>query len=57
MQALVYDDVAYIVPFYPQVAQAYRHDRFSGWPQAMPRLALESRRVLAGLRPLPVPAP
>lgn len=32
MQKIVFDDVVYIIPFYDQTVQAYRSDRFTGWP-------------------------
>lgn len=56
MQRLVHEAVVYIVPFYPDALQAYRRDGFGGWPDA-PRVALESRASLLGLRPLAQAAP
>ncbi len=41
MQQLMFDDVAYLVPFYPNASQAYRTDRFIGWLTTESRIALE----------------
>jgi peptide/nickel transport system substrate-binding protein len=41
MQEMVHQDVVYIIPYYAQAAQAYRTDRFTGWLDDQPRLALE----------------
>ena len=41
MQQIVFDDVAYIIPFYAQAVQAYRTDRFAGWITDKPKIALE----------------
>ncbi|MDA0334140.1 MAG: ABC transporter substrate-binding protein [bacterium] len=50
MQQLVHDTNVYVVPFYPDVVQAYRTERFTGWLEDAPRVALESRQALARLR-------
>ena len=41
MQKLAFDDVAYIIPYYDQEVQAYRTDRFTGWIDDQPKLALQ----------------
>ena len=41
MQEILHQDVAYIIPFYPQATQAFRTDRFTGWITDMPKVALE----------------
>jgi peptide/nickel transport system substrate-binding protein len=41
MQQIVHDDAAYIIPFYYETIQAYRTDRFKGWLDNQPKLALE----------------
>lgn len=42
MQQIVFDDVVYIIPFYDQTVQAYRSDKFTGWPSGDGgKLALE----------------
>ena len=41
MQQIVYDDVVYIVPYYPLEVQAFRTDRFTGWLIGAPKLALD----------------
>jgi len=41
MQRIVFDDVVYIIPYYEQTVQAFRSDRFTGWPTEAGKLALE----------------
>jgi peptide/nickel transport system substrate-binding protein len=53
MQQLVHQDVVYVIPFYTRVVQAYRADRFTGWPLGAPRVALESPAVLTRVERLP----
>ena len=52
MQEIVHNDVVYIIPYYPQKAQAYRTDRFTGWLDDQPRLALEDLSSLARITPV-----
>jgi peptide/nickel transport system substrate-binding protein len=51
MQEIALRDVVYIVPFYPDSAQAYRKGRFTGWRVGSPMLAFEDRSTLAFLTP------
>jgi peptide/nickel transport system substrate-binding protein len=54
MQRIVFDDIVYIIPFYDQTVQAYRTDRFSGWPVAEGgKLALEDITSLIVIEPIP----
>jgi peptide/nickel transport system substrate-binding protein len=55
MQEIVHRDVVYIVPFYAQALQAYRTDRFTGWPAESPRVALEERCSLLVIEPSGTP--
>jgi peptide/nickel transport system substrate-binding protein len=53
MQRIVLEDVVYIIPFYPHAVQAYRTDRFTGWPIIEGgRLALESLISLVVIEPV-----
>jgi len=53
MQQIVFDDVVYIIPFYDQAVQAYRSDRFSGWPTGSGgKLALEDITSLIVIKPV-----
>ncbi|MFO1350964.1 MAG: ABC transporter substrate-binding protein [Gammaproteobacteria bacterium] len=52
MQRIVLEDVVYIVPFYEQDVQAYRTDRFQGWPRNAARVALEHASSLAAIEPV-----
>lgn len=51
MQRIVFEDVVYIIPFYDQTVQAYRSDRFTGWPVGSGKLALEDITSLAVVEP------
>jgi hypothetical protein len=51
MQEIVFNDVVYIVPFYPQTAQAYRTDRFTGW-LTTPTVTLEDHSSLVRVKPV-----
>jgi peptide/nickel transport system substrate-binding protein len=54
MQRIVFEDVIYIIPFYEQAVQAYRTDRFTGWPVAEGgKLALEDITSLVVIEPVP----
>ena len=50
MQGIALRDVVYIVPFYAHRVQAYRTDRFTGWPAEPPKVALEHPSVLTKVR-------
>jgi peptide/nickel transport system substrate-binding protein len=53
MQEIAMRDVPYILPYYPQTAEAYRQDRFQGWvvdPEGL--LALGSRISLTVVGPV-----
>lgn len=52
MQKMVFDDVVYIIPYYPDNVQAYRTDRFSGWPTDTPTSELTDVSVLTSLVPI-----
>jgi peptide/nickel transport system substrate-binding protein len=52
MQEIVHRDLPYIIPFYAQSVQAYRTDRFSGWQDDAPRLALEDVSSLTVIEPV-----
>lgn len=51
MQRIVHDDVVYVVPYYDQVVQAYRTDRFQGWLTDAPKLALDDVSSLVVVEP------
>ncbi|MBX3012906.1 MAG: ABC transporter substrate-binding protein [Caldilineaceae bacterium] len=46
MQEIVLNDVVYIIPYYQDLVQAYRTDRFTGWVIDAPTLTLEDSSVL-----------
>lgn len=50
MQRLALQDVVYIVPYYAHRVQAYRTDRFTGWPAHPPKVALEHPTALTAVR-------
>lgn len=50
MQQIVLQDLVYIVPYYAYRAQAYRSDRFTGWPANPAVVALEHPVVLTAVR-------
>jgi len=52
MQELVFTDVVYIIPYYQDLVQAYRTDRFTGWITDAPTLALEDPSVLTTVEPV-----
>lgn len=52
MQEIVHRDLPYIIPYYAQSVQAYRTDRFSGWQDSAPRLALEDVSSLTIIEPV-----
>ncbi len=52
MQQIVHEDVVYIIPFYEQQVQAYRTDRFTGWQDSSPKLALEDVTSIMLIEPV-----
>jgi len=52
MQQIVFDDLPYIIPFYPLAVQAYRADRFTGWITDQPKLALQDTTSLVVIEPV-----
>jgi peptide/nickel transport system substrate-binding protein len=52
MQEILHDDVAYIIPYYPQSTQAFRTDRFTGWVTDQPKVALEDPTSLTVIVPV-----
>jgi peptide/nickel transport system substrate-binding protein len=52
MQSIVHDNVPYIIPFYAFTVQAFRTDRFTGWKDSEPKLALEDNSTLLSLEPV-----
>lgn len=52
MQQMVFDNVVYIIPYYPDNVQAYRTDHFSGWPTDTPTIELGDVSVLTSLVPV-----
>ncbi len=52
MQQIVHDNVVYIIPFYYQQVQAYRTDRFTGWLDNGPKLALEDVTSIIKIEPV-----
>jgi peptide/nickel transport system substrate-binding protein len=52
MQQIIFDQVAYIIPFYTNAVQAYRTDTFKGWITDQPKLELQSAMVLEAVSPV-----
>ncbi len=52
MQRIVFEDIVYIIPFYDQTVQAFRTDRFAGWPLSTGKLALEDITSLTVIEPV-----
>jgi peptide/nickel transport system substrate-binding protein len=52
MQEILHQDIAYIIPFYPQSTQAFRTDRFTGWVTDQPKVALEDPTSLTVIEPV-----
>jgi len=52
MQAIVHDNVPYIIPYYPFTVQAYRVDRFTGWKDSDIKVALEDNSSLLNIEPV-----
>jgi peptide/nickel transport system substrate-binding protein len=52
MQQIVFDKVAYIIPFYTNAVQAYRTDTFTGWITDQPKLELQNVLSLVAVEPI-----
>jgi peptide/nickel transport system substrate-binding protein len=52
MQQIIFDKVAYIVPFYTNAVQAYRTDTFKGWITDQPKLELQNVLSLTAVKPV-----
>ncbi len=52
MQAIVHENVPYIIPYYASVIQAYRVDRFTGWKDSETKVALEDPSSLLVIEPV-----
>ena len=52
MQEIVHAELPYIAFYYPDWVQAYRTDRFEGWPTNTDRLSLENRASLSVIEPV-----
>jgi peptide/nickel transport system substrate-binding protein len=51
LQRMALEKVAYIIPWYYPRIQAYRTDRFTGWPDQFPILSLEDPLSLTAISP------
>ncbi|MCC6299425.1 MAG: ABC transporter substrate-binding protein [Anaerolineales bacterium] len=52
MQAIIHNDVPYIIPYYASAIEAYRVDRFTGWKDSETKLALEDPSSLLVIEPV-----
>ena len=52
MQAIVHENVPYIIPYYASIIQAYRVDRFTGWKDNETKVALEDPSSLLVIEPV-----
>lgn len=52
MQAIVHENVPYIIPYYPSAIGAYRTDRFTGWKDNETKVALEDPSSLLVIEPV-----
>lgn len=52
MQAIIHEDAPYIIPYYAYAIQAYRTDRFTGWLDNQPKVALEDPSSLLAIEPV-----
>ena len=52
MQAIVHENVPYIIPYYAFAIQAYRLDRFTGWQDSETKVALEDTSSLLNIEPI-----
>ena len=51
MQRILVEDLPYIIPYYQQSIEAWRTDKFVGWPEDDPTLGFEDPSGLIALRP------
>jgi peptide/nickel transport system substrate-binding protein len=51
MQAMLLEDVPYVVPYYAQILEAWRTDTFTGWLDASPTLGIADPSNLSVLQP------
>lgn len=52
MQSIIHEDAPYIIPYYAYAIQAYRTDRFTGWLDSQPKVALEDPSSLLVIEPV-----
>lgn len=52
MQAIVHENVPYIIPYYASAIEAYRTDRFTGWKDSETKVALEDPSSLLVIEPV-----
>lgn len=52
MQAIIHNDVPYIIPYYASAIQAYRVDRFTGWKDSETKVALDDPSSLLVIEPV-----
>ncbi len=52
MQAIIHEDVPYIIPYYASAIEAYRVDRFTGWKDSETKIALEDPSSLLAIEPV-----
>ncbi len=52
MQAIIHEDVPYIIPYYAFAIEAHRTDRFTGWLDDEVKVALEDPSALLALMPI-----
>jgi peptide/nickel transport system substrate-binding protein len=52
MQAIIHDDVPYIIPYYANAVEAYRVDKFTGWKDNETKIALEDPSNLLVIQPV-----
>jgi peptide/nickel transport system substrate-binding protein len=52
MQAIIHDDVPYIIPYYASAVEAYRTDKFTGWKDNETKVSLEDPSSLLVIEPV-----
>ncbi|MCC7117635.1 MAG: ABC transporter substrate-binding protein [Anaerolineales bacterium] len=52
MQAIIHEDVPYIIPYYAFAIEAHRTDRFTGWLDNETKVGLEDPSALLALKPI-----
>ena len=52
MQAIIHEDVPYIIPYYASVVEAYRTDKFTGWKDNETKVSLEDPSSLLVIEPV-----